>query len=351
MKKRKLKKSVFIIPVIILIILIIIFLISNKPISLNDKFKNVGYSNSDIKIINNLKDPDKLLNYDYNKKYIELIKNKDFKEDNLDKYIEFMNIYNFNLDDIIYVVNNNFFDKNITYTDKTISLMKSKYFKMDNLDRYLAYDSDDVSNIITMVNSGRDYNYYTNVKKTDLSKGFLILVNKYNKLDDDYIPSDLVEIESTYGVSGKYLNSTVYDAYKKMWKDAKNKNLNLYIRSPYRSFKTQNSLYENYASVDGYNKADTYSARPGYSEHQTGLAFDVTTPTTTLGNFETTKEFTWLKENAYKYGFILRYPKDKVNITGYIYESWHYRYVGIEAAKTIYENNLTFEEYYEYYVK
>ena len=136
-----------------------------------------------------------------------------------------------------------------------------------------------------------------------------------------------------------------------MWQDAYNEGLYLYIRSPYRSYNTQNNLYERYAAQDGYDEADTYSARPGYSEHQTGLAFDVTSKSTTLGTFENTEEFKWMKNNAYKYGFILRYPKGKENITGYIYESWHYRYVGKDVAKYIYENDLTFEEYYEYYVK
>ena len=81
------------------------------------------------------------------------------------------------------------------------------------------------------------------------------------------------------------------------------------------------------------------------------MALDVGTSKTTLGTFENTKEFTWIKNNAHKYGFILRYPKDKEYITGYNYEPWHYRYVGIDAAKVIYENNLTFEEYYSYYVE
>ena len=97
---------------------------------------------------------------------------------------------------------------------------------------------------------------------------------------------------------------------------------------------------------DGVNKADTYSARPGFSEHHTGLAIDIDNIKTSYTDFDKTKEFIWMQENAYKYGFILRYPEDKVDITGYIYEPWHYRYVGVEAAKYIYENNMTLEEYY-----
>ena len=91
-------------------------------------------------------------------------------------------------------------------------------------------------------------------------------------------------------------------------------------------------------------KADTYSARAGSSEHQTGLAVDINTASS-RANFQNTKEYKWLINNSYKYGFIERYPKGKTNITGYKYEPWHYRYVGIEAASIIHEKGITFEEY------
>ena len=289
-----------------------------------------------------------------------LIQEKDFKEENINSYIEFLNLYNFDIQDIIYIVNHNFYKKDIQYTDDAVAFIKQKYFVMENLDRYLNYkqnstiefsdEESELNYIITMVNSNRDYDYYTNVEETDLSKGYLILVNKYHKLKSDYVPDNLVTIDSKYG-KPLQLEKTVYEAYIEMFNAAKEEGMNLYIRSPYRSYTTQNGLYERYAAQDGYSKADTYSARPGYSEHQTGLAFDVTTSTTTLGTFESTKEFTWMKENAYKYGFILRYPKGKENITGYIYEAWHYRYVGKDVAKQIHDEDLTFEEYYEYYVK
>ena len=107
-------------------------------------------------------------------------------------------------------------------------------------------------------------------------------------------------------------------------------------------------------SSHGFQQAETFSARAGHSEHQTGYAVDVTTPAVAqqnLGAFEYTKEFTWMANNAHKFGFILRFPNGKSNITGYIYEPWHYRYVGVDAAKQIKEENLTLEEYYAYYIK
>ena len=188
------------------------------------------------------------------------------------------------------------------------------------------------------------------MEPADLSKGDLILVNKFYYLDKDYVPEDMVIIESKYGVS-QYLKKDVYNAYINMWNDAKANGLTLYINSPYRSYNTQYGLYHNYGKRDGYNLADTYSARPGYSEHQTGLAFDVTSLSTNFDTFGYSNEYNWLQEHAAEYGFILRYPKGKEYITGYQYESWHYRYVGVEAAKYIKENNLTFEEYYAYFVK
>lgn len=136
-----------------------------------------------------------------------------------------------------------------------------------------------------------------------------------------------------------------------MWNDAHNIGLTLYINSPYRSYNTQKYLYNNYGLKDGYTLADTYSARPGFSEHQTGYAIDVTSKSTNFSNFEYSSEYKWLEDNAYKYGFILRYPKGKEYITGYQYEPWHYRYVGKGLANKIKELNITFEEYYAYYLK
>ena len=131
-----------------------------------------------------------------------------------------------------------------------------------------------------------------------------------------------------------------------MAKDASKKNLNIIAISAYRSYEYQNTLYNNYVKIDSKKKADTYSARPGYSEHQTGLAVDIYNGDLDYNNFEQTKEFEWMQENAHKYGFILRYPKDKVEQTGYQYESWHYRYVGINVAEYIYKNKISYDEYY-----
>ena len=141
------------------------------------------------------------------------------------------------------------------------------------------------------------------------------------------------------------------EQFEKMATAALKENYRIRAISAYRSYQYQKGLYDSYQKQDGTSKADTYSARPGYSEHQTGLVVDIDNEKVDYSNFETTEEFNWMQENAYKYGFILRFPKDKVNETGYIYESWHYRYVGKDIAKYIHKNNISFEEYYAQFIE
>ena len=171
-----------------------------------------------------------------------------------------------------------------------------------------------------------------------------------------YIDGYLVA-NKTYALPKEYnpgkLNATVKSAADKMFAAAKSeRGFNMWAQSGFRSYSTQESIYNRYVKNDGKAKADTYSARPGYSEHQTGLAFDICAdgrPCINSG-FDNTNEAKWLSENAYKYGFILRYPKgqDKESQTGYMYESWHFRYVGKELAEKLYNNGnwITMEEYF-----
>ena len=142
------------------------------------------------------------------------------------------------------------------------------------------------------------------------------------------------------------INLNIRISFEFLAKKASEEGYNIRAVSTYRSYSYQTNLYNNYVSQDGVEEADKYSARAGFSEHQTGLAVDVDNRETDFNNFENTKEFNWMLENAHKYGFILRYPKGKEFITGYMYEPWHFRYVGVEIATYIYQNNLTYEEYY-----
>lgn len=227
------------------------------------------------------------------------------------------------------------------------------YYIGENLDRYLSYlnenPSKDIDEVVRCVNSNIDYEFYTNVTATNMSDGYLVLVNKYTKLDENYKPN-LVTMSNVYSYENMQMETTAYEYFKKMVDAAKKDGIKLYNISSYRSYSTQNYLYNNYVNNHGKTAADTFSARAGYSEHQTGLATDINTANSS-DHFENTKEYKWLIENSYKYGFILRYPQGKEYITGYKFEPWHYRYVGVDVAKYIYENNITYEEYYAYFVK
>lgn len=224
------------------------------------------------------------------------------------------------------------------------------YYKEEYKERYENYQKNNQNlskeNVITRVNIGLDHPYYTNTKKTKYLNEIYILINKYLYMPNDYVPNNLEEINSKYTNGTKKLVREAKTKFEEMAETANKEGYTIRAISAFRSYEYQKGLYDNYAEKDGYQIADTYSARPGYSEHQTGLVVDIDNGVIDYNNFENAKEFSWMQKNAYKYGFILRYPKGKEDITGYTYESWHYRYVGEKIARYIKENNITFDEYY-----
>jgi len=157
----------------------------------------------------------------------------------------------------------------------------------------------------------------------------IILVNKDNPLPCNYNPGE---------------NRQARSALNNLMAEMRKENLNVGNSiSAYRTYSQQTTLFQNYVRKNGFHKALTYSARPGYSEHQTGLGFDLTHRNgKLLGNNQTSR---WLANNAHRYGFIIRYPEGKEHITGYTYEPWHVRYVGVNVATEIFEQRLTLEEY------
>lgn len=158
--------------------------------------------------------------------------------------------------------------------------------------------------------------------------GGVMIANKSYSLPESYAPGDLLP--------------EVKEAFAVMQKAAAAQGLNIYISSGYRSYSRQQTLYNNYVKSDGKALADTYSSRPGYSEHQTGLCFDLNTIDDSFGN---TKESAWLEQHAQEYGFIIRFPKGKDAQTGYQYEPWHLRYLGVDMATKVYNSGLCLEEY------
>ena len=243
----------------------------------------------------------------------------------------------------------------IEYNKNVIPLMTEKYFLEKNLKKYIKYlkeNGRDLADTIAVINVGADHEWYTNTKKTDLSKNELMLTNKFYSLDNTYNSDNMVKVSKLYSYGdNQMLTKETYDAFIKMFKAAKNEELTLIVNSSFRSYEEQEEVYNEYLDSRGEEAANKIAAKAGFSEHQTGMAIDIQTYGSNAKTFEEFDEFKWLQDNAHKYGFILRYPKDKEYLTGYEYESWHYRYVGIEAATYIYENDITFDEYYAYFVE
>lgn len=181
-----------------------------------------------------------------------------------------------------------------------------------------------------------------------------VLVNKYNKLPETFSPKDLVSPNIPFLARAtsekRKLRKEAASQLEKMVNAAKKDNIYLKGVSGYRSNQTQKTLFDYYVKRDGYNKARTYSALPGTSEHETGLSIDVTGKDGTCAAedcFGKKPEAKWLAEHAQDFGYIIRYPKGKEAITGYKYEPWHIRYVGVNIAKEITKKGITLEEYYD----
>ncbi len=235
-----------------------------------------------------------------------------------------------------------FRNKEVIITKKFEPNFTFPFYKEEKKKEYLDYQNKtglSLKESIIRVNIGLNKPFYTDTKETK-DRGILTLVNKYNYISKNYIPKNLIEVNNLY------INKETYEAFLKMKNDMNKENLNIRIISAYRSYDYQESLYARYMQNDKQEIVDSYSARAGYSEHHTGLAIDIDNGKQNYNNFYLTKEFVWMQENASKYGFILRYPKNKEDITGYSYEPWHYRYVGIKIAEYIKKHNSTYEEYY-----
>lgn len=234
--------------------------------------------------------------------------------------------------------------------DNLTSFINSPYFKIENISRYESYykqnDKYTFDEVVLYVQIGLDIEFYTNIKEITNHDDIDALVNKYNKLPSNFKPKDLVSIPAKYKKSNYnyQLRKEAADALAKMIDAAAKDNISLWVVSAWRSESTQKSLFNNSKNSDGLAHALIYSAKPGHSEHQLGLAVDLN-KASSKAHFEKTKEYAWLKENSYKYGFMERYLEGKEFITGYGFEPWHYRYFGITLATNLHEEGCTYEEY------
>lgn len=180
---------------------------------------------------------------------------------------------------------------------------------------------------------------------------YTVLVNKFNHLSDSYTPDDLVTIAVPTVLENPEVNQMreeAANALADMFDTAEENDFFLFARSGFRSYDTQVHLFNGYAEEHGEEAANTYSAKPGFSEHQTGLVMDITSESVQFQlteHFGDTPEGEWVKDNAHHFGFIIRYPEGKEKVTGYVYEPWHLRYLGEDVAEMVYESNKTYEEF------
>lgn len=187
----------------------------------------------------------------------------------------------------------------------------------------------------------------TPLAKEDLYSDILSLVNKDYGLSKDYVPKNLRKVNLPSAKGKDHLTDIAATSLEEMFRDAKQNGHNLFAQSGYRSYARQNEIFSMNVKKYGRVKAETFSAPPGHSEHQTGLVMDLSSKNTNyalIEKFGTLPEGKWVAQNAWKYGFVIRYPKDKTHITKYSYEPWHIRYVGREAAKVAFDEGLALEE-------
>ena len=236
----------------------------------------------------------------------------------------------------------------VKYLDEFFSI---DYAKLDNYDRYVKFSDEtgeDNDYVVLYVNLNLDKEDYTD--SVCVNKfSYDMLINKHRFLSKDFVPDNLEKINSEYS-NGNDLkaNKVAVNAFIAMAQDASHNGLSLVINSAYRSYSEQERIVDTYKKLYGDDYVNKYVARPGYSEHQTGLSFDIGSKNSNI--FSNSKEYQWILNNSYKYGFIHRFPKNAEDITGISNEPWHFRYVGKKIAKIIYENKMTLEEYYVKYL-
>ena len=361
--KSSARKPLIIVGAVLLVIIIILSFYFNRI----GELKNLGYSEEAAKNIIFKFKYSYVVDIGENKTLNAAFSSSDYKEENLDNYvkIDYENqahlISNINkLLDKGYSVN----EVNLIISkgdDKSVSdfvkrdkvkyieeFLSVDYAKLENLDRYVEYqdkENDDAETTVLYVNMDFDKEDYVDPLVIDEFDDY-VLVNKHRQLSSEYVPDDLVTINEEYVKADEEIEieRNVAKAFYDMAEAASKEGLELMVSSGYRSYEDQEEITNTYLELYGQNYVDNYVAKPGFSEHQTAMSLDIASKS--VNTFVNSDEYTWMMDNAYKYGFILRYPKSKEDITGYKCEAWHYRYVGKKIAKYIKENNITYDEYY-----
>lgn len=349
---------------IVLCIFLAIFLFYRKQI--ND-LKKIGYSEvSSNNILFSFK-KEEVLSYGENKTLNAAFESRHFNEKYIKRYVKINYVKQDNIiKNINRLIKKGYSNLDINLilshgTDESVTEFTKRdkvnyleeffsldYAKLENYDRYEAYSDETGENeidTVIAVNLNLDKEDYTDsVLVEEFSTDMLI--NKHRHLSEDFEPNDLTEASLEYASEKEiFLSRIAYNAFKEMSDAATKEGYGIIINSAYRSYQDQQDLSDLYLKYYGQEYVDKYVAKPGYSEHQTGLALDVGSKSVNI--FANSKEYQWMQDNAYKYGFIQRYSKRDENLTGFRAEAWHYRYVGKDIAKYCHDhNNMSLEEYF-----
>ena len=281
-------------------------------------------------------------NYKYKQSYDYKLSLVGYKEDEVKTIKDKLN--NGEIDNLMELK----YDKNI------VKFMNEKYFIYKNLSKYLEYKKDNklesYTNIVTIINTEANIDWFDNTKETDISKKELMLVNRLYGLSKDYEPDDIIDVPSQYAYTGVKISNSIMDNIVALIDAASDEGYTFVLADGYRSYSEQESIFERYKNAYGYSEADRIAARAGHSEYQTGISFTIVPLYKEYDKPKESLEYKWLSDNAYRYGFIFRFPEDKTDITGFEASTWRLRYVGNEAANIIKSENICFEEYYAYFV-
>lgn len=351
--RRRLKKEVIFVGIALVLLIYICF---NIPGMLSkNKLAKLGYDKEAITEIKKLKLTDLILeNQWYSDTLNAALKQEDFRSDLVELYL----VSDLDSDDLL------LYDKlSARYTLEEL-LPVYQYLNFKEITPLLVFDKVEVEAYIedvlnhradneqngTFKLSGSYVTYYASTEPTPNPGSVDMLVNKRFYLSESFVPSELVEMSVQYATKGVQMSSAAYEAFKRMADAMKEQGLSMYASSTYRDYAYQSELYNSYVKRDGEETADTFAARPGFSEHQTGLTADLATSSGGLTKFGDSEEYQWMLSNAYRYGWILRYPEGKESLTGYEAEPWHWRYIGEELAAKVYQSGLTYDEYYLLYL-
>lgn len=299
-------------------------------VTLGILFCIIFYSIKFIKDYNYKKTYDyKLLSAGYSEEEVKVIKDK-FSNDKIDILLKEK------------------YDKNV------VSFIKEKYFIYNNLSKYMEYKkknkNDTYTHVVSIINTEADVEWLDNEKETDTSKGNLMLVNRLYGLSKDYEPEDIIDVPVSISYSGVKISKSILENIEELIEAGKEAGYTFVLSDGYRSYEAQKKMFESYKNSYGYEEADRNVARPGHSEYQTGISFQIVPYNKVFDKPRESTEYLWLKDNAYKYGFIFRYPEDKKDITLFDSYTWRLRYVGTDSASIIENEKICFEEYYAYFV-